>query len=226
MGWRAIQLDGAAQGLRARELDRSARRDLAALFRRLNLSLSGLDLWIPPAHFRDAANADRAVAAVESGAVLVSELAGLIAQPPAPGRGGRLVCIALPGDCPSGVISHLDRACEAHGVMLADHAWPARAPAGTVGVGVDPASMIFAGADPVAAVSGLASTPIAARLTDLAPTGRVEVGSGAGSLDRIEYEAALHAGGFEDFLVVDLRGLPDPVASAGRQSPRHSAPRT
>ena len=49
LGYRAVQLDGAAAGVRARDLDRSGRRDLAALLRRLQLGFSGLDLWIPPA---------------------------------------------------------------------------------------------------------------------------------------------------------------------------------
>src|SRR5688572_21716696 len=75
LGYRAVQLDGTMAGLRARELDRSGRRDLAALLRRLELGYSGLDLWVPEAHFVDGAQQDRAVAAVVAGLELSAELA-------------------------------------------------------------------------------------------------------------------------------------------------------
>src|SRR5690606_13026801 len=59
-GFRAVALDASAAGLRPRDLDRSARRDLAALLRRLELAFAGLDLWIPPEHFASPEHADRA----------------------------------------------------------------------------------------------------------------------------------------------------------------------
>ncbi|MEM7756072.1 MAG: hypothetical protein AAF297_10600, partial [Planctomycetota bacterium] len=60
MGARAIQLDATRAGLRPRDLERSARRDLAATMRREELAFSGVDLWIPPHHFVDPDRADRA----------------------------------------------------------------------------------------------------------------------------------------------------------------------
>ncbi len=221
MGWRALQLDGTV--LRARELDRSARRDLAALFRRLDLGFSGLDLWIPPAHFADAARSDRAVAAVEAGAVLASELASLVHGSSVGAHAGGLVSLTLPADCPEAMAAHLAGACQIHGVLLADHAWPARAAPGAMGTGIDPASIIFAGADPAAEVPRLAAVPVAARLDDLAASGRVEVGSELGRLDRATYEAALYSRGFRGYLVADLRGLPDPIAAARRLRPTSDA---
>ncbi len=216
LGFRAVQLDAAAPGVRARELDRSARRDLAALFRRLGLAFSGLDLWIPPPHFTDVTQSDRAVAAVEAAAGLASDLSALVAAPAAEGLGGRLVCVTLPGSCPGDVVTHLSSACQVQGVTLADHAWPARESVGPVRIGIDPAAIIFAGADPVIEAARLKEPPATARLTDLSPAGRVEPGSGLGRLDRAAYEAALHARGYRACLVADLRGLPDVPGSARR----------
>lgn len=219
LGYRAVQLDAAAQGTRPRELDRSARRDLGAMFRRLGLELSGLDLWIPPAHFADPANTDRAVSAVGQAAALASELAALGVA--GEGARGRVVSVVLPEKCPEGVLAHLGSACETHGVLLADHAWPARADTGhgAVRVGFDPGAVIFAGKDPIVEAAGLSPSPASARMTDMSPSGRVEPGSGLGRLDRAAYEAALHAAGYRGHLVVDLRGLPDVPGAAKRLAP-------
>jgi len=209
MGVRAVQLDAAGAETRARGLDRSARRDLAGLLRRLGLALSGLDLWITPSHFTDAAYADRAVSAVEGAAALAAELSTLVGTTAGAPPSGRLVCVTLPAECPAGVVAHLDSACQVNGVVLADHVWPARASVGSVRCGIDPGAMIFAGADPVIEVARLKHAPAAARLTDMASTGRVEPGSASGRLEREAYEAALRTRGFSGHLVLDLRGLLD-----------------
>lgn len=88
LGFRAIALD--ATVLRARDLDRSARRDLAAIFRRDGLAITGWDLPIPPAHFSDPARADRAISAARA----TIELAGDIERLAPSGFGGALVCLA------------------------------------------------------------------------------------------------------------------------------------
>lgn len=88
LGFRAIALD--ATVLRARDLDRSARRDLAAIFRRDGLAITGWDLPIPPAHFADPARADRAISAARA----TIELAGDIERLTPSGYDGALVCLA------------------------------------------------------------------------------------------------------------------------------------
>src|SRR5262245_10456016 len=86
-GCRAVQLNGAAAGLRARELDRSARRDLAATLKRAEVGFSGVDLFVPPEHFGAMAHQDRAVSAVVGAVELAAEISGLI------GGGGRVVAV-------------------------------------------------------------------------------------------------------------------------------------
>ena len=217
LGYRAVQLDATAQGVRARDLDRSGRRDLAALLRRLDVGLSGLDLWVPPAHFLDPAKTDRAVGAVTQAVELAAELASCMGTGQGGTRGAALVCVTLPEKLGADVLVHLESAGALRGVRIADHAWPARAMGdGAIGVGFDPAAVIFAGADPVVEVSRLKTAPASARLNDLSPSGRVEPGISEGRLDIQAYEAVLVTRGYHGYLVVDVRGLPEPRAMAKR----------
>jgi sugar phosphate isomerase/epimerase len=201
LGYRAVQLDGAASGVRARDLDRSGRRDLAALLRRLQLGFSGLDLWIPAAHFVDAGNAGRAVDATVQALELAADLARLV------GSDGAVVSISLAEKVPGAVIEALSAAADRVGARVADHQWPARSveSGSLVGVGIDPAALLAAGADPVAEVSRLSAAPIAARLSDLGPGGRVAAGSG--KLDVLAYQVVLATKGYVRAAVVDLRGV-------------------
>ncbi|MCC6676815.1 MAG: hypothetical protein IT436_06700 [Phycisphaerales bacterium] len=211
LGARFIQLDAALPGIRPRDLDRSARRDLAALLRRLELGLSGLDLWIPPAHFADPARADRAITALVQAVELAGDLTPLAATP-----GGRpTVSVSLPTNLAEDVRQQLISAAGLRGVAIADHSWPARAgadPASPIGIGVDPAAVILAGLDPAREVGTLASAPASARLCDLSPAGRVPPGEG--SLDELSYTVALEVKGYRGPLVLDLRGLPRPQRTA------------
>jgi sugar phosphate isomerase/epimerase len=215
LGFRAVQLDASAPGVRPRELDRSARRDLAALLRRLELNFCGLDLWIPPAHLTEPAHADRAVSAALQAIELAADLSSLARSAGASGGPGGVVSIVLPASAPPDIIDPLLNRAEACRVRLADHAWPPDArwtgqpSAGPVGVGVDPAAVLIAGADPGRAVSGLGSPPASARLSDLSSAGRVAPGAPDGRLDELEYSVALVTSGYSREVVLDLRSLPD-----------------
>jgi sugar phosphate isomerase/epimerase len=206
LGYRAVQLDGAL--LRARELDRSARRDLASLLRRLELGFSGIDLWIPPAHFVETGHVDRAVAAVVGAVELAAELARLL------GCGGGVVCVTMPEKTSAATVGAVLDAALRVGASVADCSWPFRAAEGPLGVGIDPAVLLMAGKDPAAEVARLASVPLAARASDAAAGGRVVMGSG--SLDVLAYKVALSVKGFGGPLVVDLRGVRDQEAAAAR----------
>lgn len=118
LGLRAVQLDGAAPGMRARELDRSARRDIGALLRRAELQFTGLDLWLPGEHLLEAAHVDRAVAAIAGAIGLAAELA------PLAGGTGRLVSLTLPARLGGDVLHQIGTEADLHGVRIADHAWP------------------------------------------------------------------------------------------------------
>lgn len=208
-GFRWVQLDAGA--LRARDLDRSARRDIAATLRREGLRLSGLDLWVPPAHFVSPAEQGRACEALLGAADLLSELAGLM-----PGSGAA-VSTTLHAQTPAEVVREISFGFERVGVLIADHAWPARVAGAPFGVGIDPAAIILAKGEVVGELARLAATPIAARLSDFAASSRVPPGEGSLELDA--YDALLHTRGFAGARIVDLRGLREQDAVARRLAP-------
>ncbi|MFZ4575924.1 MAG: sugar phosphate isomerase/epimerase family protein [Phycisphaerales bacterium] len=198
-GARAVQLDATAAGIRPRELEPSARRDLAATLRRAGMDCAGLDLFIPPAHFTDPTKVDRAVTAVLQAVELCADLSRLASN--------RLVLSTqLPADTPEDVLSRLALSAEHHGVSIADHAWPPRAPRAGLGQGIDPAAIFISGGDPIAGLSTLGGPPLAARLSDVSAVGRCLPGSGR--LETQAYEPMLFTAGFTGRLVIDLRGLP------------------
>jgi sugar phosphate isomerase/epimerase len=204
-GYRWVQLDCAMPTLRPRELDRSARRDLASLLRREGLMCSGLDLWIPPAHFAEAARADRAVEATVQGAELLAELTRL-------GAARGVLCVMLPENPAQGVEGALIAACERQGVEIADHRVPLRDGGVGLGPGIDPAAAVMAGLSPAAEVMRMAGPVRSARLSDVSGAGRVAYGTGR--VERMEYEVALTTKGFTGAVVVDLRTVADQIEAA------------
>lgn len=207
--YRAVQLDGTARGVRPRELDRSGRRDVAALLRRHGLVSSGVDLFIPPDHLIDPAHADRAIAALLGAIELSAELAALTGGTP-------VVSTMLPHDPAADTAIHtIAEAAQARGVRIADCAWPPleqHGPESPIAVGIDPATVFLAGdgtddvpRDPGAAVSGMRGRLASVRLSDIDAGGRVAPGDG--KLDELAYVVAIATSAFRGFLVVDLRGM-------------------
>ncbi len=205
-GFRDVQFDARQSGLRPRELDRSARRGLAADLRRLELRPAGIDMWIPPEHFLDSARVDHAVHAL----LATIELAGEL--------GGMPVSLALPRPKTSDhqgrdVLTTIRDACHRSGAMVADHALPLRETEAdeAIGIGIDPASLLASGEDPCAAVHAHAEHVISARLSDLDGTGmRGPIGHQDGRLDWRGYQIALSAAGYKRPVVVDSRRWPEP----------------
>jgi sugar phosphate isomerase/epimerase len=202
LGYRAITLDATARGVRPRELDRSGRREIAALLRRHALDLSGLDLWVPRAHWQAPATQDRALSALAQAIELAAELARLV------GGSSRAVVSVEVGEVAESLRAEIAAAESRAGGLAADHARPP----GLAGVGIDPAALLAAGADPVAEVVGLAAPPVSARMSDLGPLGRVR--AGLGRLDVQAYEAVLVTRGYAGDLVVDVRGVAQPIEAA------------
>jgi hypothetical protein len=188
--------------MRARELDRSARRDLSALVRRLGLLLGGIDLWIPPRHFAEGAFVDRAVAAVLGAADLAGELSDLLGQP----RGSTTVAIELPAELHADAGRMLTADLP---VRVMDHRVGAE-PGARTGVGIDPAAVLMAGGDPSGVLLKLAGRGAGARLSDAGSVGRCLVGSGR--LDVRGYAMAAAAAG-AGAVTLDLRGLDDAEAA-------------
>ncbi|MEE8154531.1 MAG: hypothetical protein V3T53_06170 [Phycisphaerales bacterium] len=203
MGFRYVQLCATQRGLRPRDLDRSARRDLLVRLRRLEMQVSGLDLWIPPSHFLDPALVDRAVDAVRA----ALELAGDLQRCP--------ISLELPrptGDDSLGpVIETIAEQALRVGVELADHAFP-DVTADRLGIGIDPAAQLSCNEDPAAVVTKHADRLVSARLCDLLASGmRGPIGEAqAGRLDVLSYRVALSVGGYDRPVVVDARQWSDP----------------
>lgn len=217
LGVPAVQLNAATPGVRPRDLDRSARRDLAATIRREGLTCSGLDLWIPAAHFADPARCERAVEAVVATVELAYDLGllasgSVVSSSAAAGRRSPVVSIELPADPAPDVLRTIAERAAGRGVRVADHAWPVReTPSGlpAIGIGIDPAAVLRAGADPSGAAAAAGRRLASARLSDLSRSSmgqRLAPGSADGRLDVLGYLAALLAVGYAGPLVVDLRG--------------------
>lgn len=211
LGARCVHLDATATTMRPRELDRSARRDIAALLRRHALRFSGLDLWIPASHFTDPAQIDRAASAALAAAELAADLAVLTSCP-----NSAVVSLALDSKATDDLVQRLRSASERVGTTLTDHAWPPRktsSPAASLALGLDPATLILARSDPALEVARLPSAPATARLSDANSMGRTDPRD-AGQLDALAYAAALATRGYSRPLVIDLRGLRDPQRTA------------
>ncbi len=197
--FRFVQLSATQPGLRPRDLDRSARRDLSASLRRFELRLAGLDLWIPPEHFNDPAFVDRAMSAVTATLELAADL-------------GRCpVSLALPSESPDEeVVESLGQQSARFGVPIADHnTTPIEDE--SIGVGLDPAAWLSRESDPAKGVTQHASRLVSARLSDLLDTGlRGPIGQGQGRLDVLAYRVALTSSGYEQPVVADARQWADP----------------
>lgn len=209
-GVQAVQIDATMPGLRPRELDASARRDIRALARRLGVSVSGVDLFIPPTHFIDAAHLDRAMNAARAALELARDLAEHSTS--------AVVATELPEKCSDDTIAELRTATQRVGATLADCAWPPRNgrvnDADAIRIGIDPAAIIARGEDVANQVAKLTAVPAHARLSDLGASGRVEAGKG--QLDMTTYCVTLSTRGFSAPLVIDLRGLRDQAAVLSR----------
>ncbi len=208
--FRFVQLGASQPGMRPRDLDQSARRDLLATLRRRELEVAGLDLWVPPEHFLEDGTVDRAVGAVN----VAIDMAGDLGRVP--------VSLTLPhvdGDelFDEVLASLLDKAT-ARGVALADHATAVSKPRHELlCVGVDPAAHLAAGGDPAQVVSEHADRLVAARLSDLNTSGmRCGIGEHGGRLDVTAYRVALSVAGYDRPVVVDARQWADPLSAVQR----------
>lgn len=217
-GYRGVQLNGAAPGVRARDLDRSARRDVAALLKRSELAFSGIDLWIPAEHFVDATRVDRAVSALEAALELAADLDRLmVGAVTAGGSGdGRVVCVALPDKLPDSVRAAIAARAMDCGTRVADFGAGAIVE-GSIGRGFDPASELLRNAPGVFSGTGTVKLPadlVNARLSDASAFGRVIPGGHGGRLDLLAYAMSLATANYRGHVIMDARGLADPLDGA------------
>jgi hypothetical protein len=198
-GFAAVQLSASgANGLRPREMSVSAKRDLEVTLRRAELHVTGIDLWIPPIHYTDAATIERAIDAVSE----ACKLAGGLGRCP--------VSIQLPeSQVEQSTLDALRMAGEAVAVPIAV-ASTGDVPAGFIAC-IDPASWLEQELDPVPAAANAAA---AVRLSDLFE-GRRSVPTANGSLDLMAYRAACEVASPERGVVADVRFLADPRTALG-----------
>lgn len=207
-GFRGVAIDGATPGMRARELNRSARRDLASLLRRRELDFAGVDLWIPAAHFVSPEHQDRAHAATVGAIEFARELASLC------GNRGAVVSVSLPhGEAGASLDGLRERAllCD---VTLADHVWPPRAATDGLEIGLDPATALLAGADPAVELPRISDRLGCVRLSDANSAGRATVGEGR--LDLEAFRMSIVGVNWRSSVLIDVRGLEDCAAGAVR----------
>lgn len=210
-GFRSIVLDAARPGIRPRDLDRSARRGLASVLRRLELRLAGIELWIPASHYASPASSDRAVTATLSAIDLLAELAALVET-------DRTLTLTLPREGAVEATDTIAQAAHRAEIRLACATWPWR-PVGVddnddkddngapIGRCLDPREISRERGDPVAIVVAGPHAPEAARwaFTSRRPE---EV------IDPVAYASALSVVGFAGSLALDLRDSADPESDA------------
>lgn len=209
-GWQAVQLSAAMAGTRPRDLGSSARRDLLATLRRVELVAAGMDLWIPREHYLDASTIDRVVATIDAACSLAADLGvtTLSVQLPEPETMESAACEAI------------QTSAARRGVILADHRMKAVLSESN-GAGLDPAACFATEYDPVEAAIELGTRLVAPRLSDLLSTGlRGPVGSAGGRLNVTAYRAAVVTVAPQWPVVLDLRQLPSPwdALETGRQA--------
>jgi sugar phosphate isomerase/epimerase len=219
-GFRGISWDAASAGARPRELDRSARRDIAASLKRRELTLTGVDLPIPPAHFMRAERQDRAFEAARAALLFAAEVGGLL-------DAEAVVVMTLPeGEGAAEAIETLAASAERAGAVIGARNWPRVETSGEVsarrvGIALDPAGVLLAGADPTDALAGVGEDLAHVRVSDIASAGRVAPGEGRLSLEA--YAGALGMLGWSSPATLDLEGVGSQVEAAARLMERWCA---
>ena len=221
-GFTAVQLDAALPGLRPRDLDQRARKDLLALLTRRSLRLAGLDLFIPRAHFLDPKHLDRATSAVTAAIGLAADLGRVPLSVPLPIE-----------DLDEAAASAIIEAADGHAVPLAVHAedrvrklidWLDATDLPTAGAAIDPAALFAHGVDPVTLAHRIGKRLTVARLSDARQAhqdtpdhGITRCPVGRGDLDVAAYRVALDLiTSRPGPVVLDLAGLTAPAEAAAQ----------
>jgi sugar phosphate isomerase/epimerase len=215
-GFRGVQLSATDPATRPRELDRSARRDLSATLARHELACSGLDFFIPPAHYTDAAHLPRALDALEA----AIELGGDLGRVP--------VVVSLPGEVAAEVLAHIGACSARAGVAVLqcaagaiEKAWSGAG----IGCALDCAAALGAGGAPEALVARLGNDLGGLRLVDLTRSGmRAPIlEPGESRLDALALRIALELARFERLPVADARQWLEPRAGLSKTLARWRA---
>jgi sugar phosphate isomerase/epimerase len=208
---RHVQLSATQAGMRPRDLDAAARRGLREKLKRLELTVSGIDLWIPVEHFTATEHVDRALGAVRQALELAAEL-------------GRVpVSVSLPrpsesaGSADVEVIAEVASMSDRLGPTVADHARPIVRHE-VLCAGLDPALYLSYQEDPIRVAATNASRLAVARINDLLRSGmRGPIGEPQEArLDYVPYAMTLAAIGYQRPVIIDTRQWVDPWGGLDR----------
>lgn len=211
-----VTVSAAEVGARPRELNRSARRDVAAQLRRGGVSCVGVELWVPQKHFDDGVNEQRAVDALCEAAGYASELGELTG-----GEGALHTSLPCSVDESGTAVMHGGaRAVMEHGsslgVRVVDHGgFGVSAVGAETGcrVGLDCGLSLMRGEEPRDVMLAHTDRLGAVRVSDAVSGNRVRVGSG--ELDLLDLVISWTTLQEKPWLVVDLRGLDDAASALG-----------
>lgn len=211
-GYQHVQLSATQSELRPRELDRSARRDLVTLMRRLELTCAGIDFLIPPEHYLDPARADRAVAAAFSAIDLAGDMGRVTVTVELPAAVIQSESRSNPADLLQAIIQHGQRV----GVVIANLVYPALTVDG-LGVAIDIATVASKRVSASAALTAAGRDLASVRCSGATEAGaRIPFGP-ISRIDPLEVQVALSIAGYQDAIVLDARGWPDVIGGL-RQS--------
>jgi len=205
----SVVLDVSLKGIRPRELDQRARKDLLAAIARAGLRLGGVELFVPRKHLLASDTVDRAVSALLEAIELTGDLAR---------QAGRLSLVtALPlGKLDEQTVKFLIEAAEGRGIALAVHgesdlesavAWAESLSLPSVGLAIDPATLLLQGQDPCEVLQQQSKYLLSARLSDADVGQGQRTPVGQGDLDVMAYRISADlAKQRVGPMVLDLRG--------------------
>jgi hypothetical protein len=201
LGLRGAQISATDAATRPRDLGASARRDLRATLVRHELRCSGLDFFIPAAHYTDPSHVSRAFDALLGALGLAADL------------GGAPVTAAVPADAPADLVAAV--ACEAARLGVAVLLPTTDADGGLrepFAASVDCAAVLAAGGRPEDLITRLGARLGGVRLVDLLRSGMRGplLEPGESRLDVLGVRVAVEVSGFAGLPVLDARQWHEP----------------
>ena len=194
-----VQFDASQPGLRPRELDIGARRDVAATLRRHELVAAGIDCFIPLERFIRLDAVERAMTALFE-SIAFAEFVGRVP-----------VSFFMPQD--ADLANTISQEAARRGVLLADFTRPASN--AKCGIGIDPAAILLEQKNPAQEVSAAGDRLVMARVNDIDQAGQ-RGPIGQGRLDALAYRIALEVCGLQTLPVIDCRSWRQPVEESAQ----------
>lgn len=213
LGLRGAQLSATDPATRARDLGASARRDLRATLARHELACSGLDFFIPAAHYTDPTQVSRAFDALLGAIGLAADL------------GGAPVTAAIPADATADFRAGIAAEASRLGVsvLIPTGATPVELGAPFAAT-VDCATVLGESGRPEEVIARLGPRLGGVRLVDLLRSGLRGpiLEPGESRLDALAVRMAIEVSGFAGLPILDARQWQEPRRGIADSSARWS----